>query len=687
MLPDTQAIIDLLPDLVLLVEMDGTVVTVNRAFARAVGSTVGDLTGRRLFDLLETPADRAAVYMRRCAGSRQPLPGALVFRGADGRRIECRCNGAVVHGAGDPSSGRIMLRCGPKSEAVSRFTLLNQKIADLTREIAARHAAEEARHETEEQFRTLADSIPTLAWMANPDGWIVWYNQRWYEYTGTTPKQMEGWGWQSVHHPEELPRVLARWRASIATGAPFEMVFPLRGADGAFRPFLTRVLPLRDSDGRITRWFGTNTDIAVQRQAEEALRHLTETLEQRVEERTRQLIETNERLVAESAERRKIEQALHQAQKMELVGQLTGGVAHDFNNLLTVILGALEVLEQEMGGGRLGRLVRSAQRAAGRGAMLTQQLLAFSRKQLLKPQRTDVNRLITEMGDLLRGTLGSKIEICEILSPEAWPSLCDANQLETVLLNLAVNARDAMPHGGTLTIETSNSLLGADHAANHGEPIRPGEYVMIAVTDTGTGIPPGIIDRVFEPFFTTKETGKGTGLGLSQVYGFIKQSGGHVRVYSEVGVGTIVKLYLPRSPELQAAESAAKVDDKSPAVSPTVLVVEDDPDVREFAVEVLKGLGYRVLDASDGKAALRVLREDPSIDLLFTDVIMPGPNGFEVAREARALRPALKVLFTSGYTANALPLERSFEGRLIHKPYNPTDLAREIGEMLGKPGV
>jgi PAS domain S-box-containing protein len=685
MLPDAQAVIDLLPELVLLVAADGTVLAANRAGARTLGSSVDALVGRPLFELLETPADRAAVALRRWAGSRQPRPGALVLRRADGGHIACRCDGAIMGDPGEGPPGTILLRCRPQREAASRFTLLSQKIADLTREIAARQAAEAARRESEEQFRTLADSIPTLAWMANPDGWIFWYNRRWYEYTGTTAEQMEGWGWRSVHDPDRLPDVLERWRASLATGAPFEMVFPLRGADGVFRPFLTRVLPLYDAEGRIARWFGTNTDIAAQRQAEEGLRRLTETLEQRVAERTRQLLETNARLIAESAERRKAEQALYQAQKMEVVGQLSGGFAHDFNNLLTVIEGALQVLEQEIGGGRLGRLVHSAQRAAGRGAKLTQQLLAFSRKQLLQPQRTDVNRLIIEMGDLLRGTLGSKVEIREILGPEAWPALCDVNQLETVLLNLAVNARDAMPEGGTLTIETANVDLDADYAARQDEPVRPGEYVMIAVTDSGTGIPADIVDRVFEPFFTTKERGKGTGLGLSQVYGFVKQSGGHVRICSEIGVGTTVKLYLPRSPGLQPAEAATEIDKEREAAVGTVLVVEDDPDVREFAVEVLQGLGYRIFEAADGPTALRILSREPEVDLLFTDVVMPGPNGFEVAREARALRPALKVLFTSGYTANALPSERPFEGRLIHKPYKPIDLAREVREMLGRP--
>jgi PAS domain S-box-containing protein len=681
--PDARAIIDLLPDLVVLVSHDGRVVAANRAFVHVIGRSAEELAGQRLLDLLYMPQDRDMTYLRRCAGSTQPLPGTLVLRNAAGQQIECRCEGAAIRDS-EAARGFILLRCRSKRDAVSRFSLLNQKITDLTREIAARHAAEEGQRESEEQFRTLADSIPTLAWMANPDGWIFWYNRQWFEYTGTTQEQMDGWGWQAVHHPDELPRVLERWRASIATGAPFEMVFPLKGADGIFRPFLTRVLPLRNADGRVVRWFGTNTDITVQRQAEEALRELAKTLEEKVQERTRQLVETNERLVAESAERRKAEQALVQAQKMEVVGQLTGGVAHDFNNLLTVIQGSLHVLEQEIAGGRLGRLVQSAQRASARAAKLTQQLLAFSRKQLLKPQNTDVNKLITEMHERLLGTVGAKITIRMVLAPDTWLSLCDANQLENVLLNLAINARDAMPQGGTLTIETSNILLDTEYVAQQGEPVRPGEYVMVAVADTGTGIPPDLVDRVFEPFFTTKETGKGTGLGLSQVYGFVKQSGGHIRIYSEVDVGTIVKLYLPRSPEkTPPGVSKSDLADAVAASTGTVLVVEDDPDVRSFAVELLKSMDYRVLEAADGHAALRILRDEPSVDLLFTDVVMPGPNGIEVAEKAKAMRPELKVLFTSGYTASALPFEGSFAGRLIPKPYKPIDLAREVRRLFG----
>jgi PAS domain S-box-containing protein len=681
--PDTQEILDLLPDLVLMVDADGTITGVNAAFRRALQRNGDSLIGHSLYDLIDTPAEPAMKYLRRCSTARQPLPSTLAFRLLDGGRLECRCDGSrTMFSGGAP--GPIFIRCSPKDEAISSFRLLHEEVAALTREIAARHADEQALRQTEEQFRTLADSIPQLAWTANPNGRAFWFNRRWFEYTGMTLADMEGRRWRSLHEPETLRRALERWRVSIVTGEPFEMIFPLKGADGVFRPFLTRIVPVRDQEGRIARWFGTATDITDQRATEERLRQLSETLERRVEERTRQLTETNERLIAESSERRKLEQALYQAQKMEAVGQLTGGVAHDFNNLLTVVLGALERLELELGGGRLGRLVQSAKRAASRGATLTAQLLAFSRKQLLMPQRTNLNELIGGMSELLRGTLGSKIQVREALAAGAWPVFCDPNQLQSVLLNLALNARDAMSDGGVLTVETVNVEIGADTAARQGEAVAPGDYVLLAVTDTGTGIPPEVIDRIFEPFFSTKEVGKGSGLGLSQVYGFVAQSGGHVRVDSKPGVGTTVELYLPRSPDHESDSVVASAKTVGPGLSgQTVLVLEDDPDVRDFVVEILQGLGYHVLEAADGRAALRLLREERgSVDLLFTDVVMPGANGFEIAKEALSLRPKLKVLFTSGYTGNALPQDRPLQARIIQKPYRPIDLAREVQQIL-----
>ena len=678
MVPDTQAIIDALPDCILLVESDGTVLCANTAAGRPLRHDPAALAGGSLYDLIEDPEHLAPVYLRRCAASLQPVPGTLVFRAADGAVATLRCEGARLR-LGDGSPGPILLRCRSKREAVSQFTILNEKIAELTREIVARRAAEEALRENERQFRMLVDSIPTLAWMARPDGWIVWYNQRWYEYTGTIPEKMEGWGWQSVHDPATLPAVMERWRHSIATRQPFEMVFPLRGADGAFRPFLTRVVPVRNDDGRVTRWFGTNTDITDQRAAEDTLRRLNELLERRV--------------AAEVERRMAAEEALRQSQKMEAIGQLTGGIAHDFNNIMHVILGNLDALRRvatagsnRLASGEFERFVANAVRGAERAATLTQRLLAFGRRQPLSPAPLDVNRLVASMSDLLRRTLGETISIETALGGGVWRTTADANQLENALLNLAVNARDAMQAGGKMTIETDNAYLDASYAAAHRE-VESGQYVMIAVSDTGTGMTREVTERAFEPFFTTKPVGHGTGLGLSQVYGFVKQSGGHLKLYSEPGEGTTVKLYLPRlAPDVSLDEASGMESPLSAGTNDqSILLVEDDPDVRVNTVDMLRELGYGVFAATDGPSALRLLELHPNMTLLLTDVGLPGGmNGRQLADEATRRRPGLRVLFTTGYARNAIVHHGRLDPgvELIPKPFSLASLGAKLRQVL-----
>ncbi len=803
----------------------------------------------------------------------------------------------------------------------------------------------------DESFRLLADNIPILCWVANGDGYIVWYNRRWHDYCGTTPEQMKGWGWTAVHDPDALPVVMEEWQKAVASGAPFEMTFPMRGADGVLRPFLTRIQPVRDASGQVARWFGVNTEISDQVEAEEAARmseararadkervqlalaagaiigtwfwdlpadkftvdegfaisfgldpsrgrdHLTleqvlETVhpedkpslveaineavarggayahqyrvrradgqyywleangrvekaadgtplrfsgvlldvEERVallaereaamvalqaaEERLRlatdaaevgfwdldlitdkliwppvlksmfglpvnatvtiddfyaglhpldrdatiaafqaaldpnrraiydveyrtigrddgivrwvaakgrgffdqtgrcvrvlgtaiditkrkaveaELHELNTRLeqrVAEEiAERAKAEEALRQSQKMEAVGQLTGGIAHDFNNLLTVVIGnidmGLRALDAAGGDPRVRRALLNAQKGAERAASLTQRLLAFSRRQPLAPKPLDLDRLIANMSDLLTRALGETIHLEITTTPGLWRVEVDPNQMESAILNLALNARDAMPRGGTLTIESANAQLDEAYVASHPE-VAPGPYVVIAVTDTGLGMSKETLGRAFEPFFTTKDVGKGTGLGLSMVYGFTKQSGGHVKLYSEENCGTTVKIYLPRLVRQvgEPSESLPADDLETGRREETILAVEDNDDVRAYTVECLRELGYRVLEAHDAASALRLLeRQDNPIDLLFTDVVMPGASGRELAEAARARQPNLRVLYTSGYTRNAIVhggrLDAGVE--MISKPFTVQALARKVRDVL-----
>jgi signal transduction histidine kinase len=381
---------------------------------------------------------------------------------------------------------------------------------------------------------------------------------------------------------------------------------------------------------------------------------------------------------------REAEAQLLQAQKMEAVGQLTGGVAHDFNNLLTVIIGGLD-LARDRAPADLRPTIEGALRAAERGASLVQRLLAYSRKQALAPAELDLNSLAAGMEELLRRTLGEDVDVELQLSPQLWTATADRGQVENAILNLAVNARDAMPDGGKLTIETGNVGLDADYAARNADVV-PGDYVMLAVTDTGTGMPAEVADRAFEPFFTTKEVGKGSGLGLSMVYGFARQSGGHVKIYSEVGHGTAVRLYLPRhvAKGLGATAAAATPADQ-PRGGETIMVVEDDPLVRGLVVAQLMELGYRVLEAPDGPRAQSLLEGDEPVDLLFTDVVMPGGmTGRQLADAARLRRPAMRTLYTSGYTQDSITHQGKLDPgvHFLSKPYKKQDLALKVRAVL-----
>lgn len=392
------------------------------------------------------------------------------------------------------------------------------------------------------------------------------------------------------------------------------------------------------------------------------------------------------RITREVAERSKAEDALRQAQKMEAVGQLTGGVAHDFNNLLTVIIGGLETVRRSKPGDevRVARAIDMAMQGAERAASLTSRLLAFSRRQPLKPQPVELNVVVRNMTELLHRTLGEDVELEGVLAPRLWCVEVDPNQLESALLNLAINSRDAMSDGGKLTIETSNTALDESYRAVDTEVI-PGQYVVVSVSDTGAGMDAATLGRVFEPFFTTKEVGKGTGLGLSMVYGFVKQSGGHVTVYSEVDHGTTVKLYFPRyTGEMSAGQGFEAAPAPLGHGEEVILVVEDNHDVRAYSVMILTELGYSVLEAPEGDQALKILASDQRIDLLFTDVVLPGLSGRQIADRARELRPDLKVLFTTGYSRNAIVHHGRLDAgvELLTKPFTFEQLASRVRDVI-----
>jgi PAS domain S-box-containing protein len=530
--------------------------------------------------------------------------------------------------------------------------------------------AQEAARKNEDRFRTLAQSLPNQVWTASPDGRVQWCNDQVFTYSGITSFYFDAEVRSGLLHPDDSQNVETRWQEAIRTGNTFETELRLRRRDGVYRWFLSRAVPVANAQGEIQFWVATNTDIEDQKNTETHLTNLAETLGHRVEERTMELERTQE--------------VLRQSQKMEAIGNLAGGIAHDFNNLLQVVTGNLQLLSRELAGNATAeRRINSALAGASRGARLASQLLSFGRRQPLSPKVINLRRLIRDMDHLLRRSLGEAIEIDTIVGGGLWNTLVDPSNVENALLNLAINARDAMNGQGKLTIELGNAYLD-DEYARHAFDVETGQYVMLAVTDTGVGMSPDILEKVFDPFFTTKPEGKGTGLGLSMVYGFVKQSGGHIKIYSEPGNGTTIRIYLPRSME----EEDVTVENQSgPASggSETVLVVEDDDAVRDITVSLLTELGYRVLKARDADSGLAIVESGVPIDLLFTDVVMPGRlKSSDLARKAKERLPGLAVLFTSGYTENSIVHGGRLDAgvNLLSKPYTREALARKIRQVL-----
>jgi PAS domain S-box-containing protein len=536
--------------------------------------------------------------------------------------------------------------------------------------------AEEALKESEARFRLVAETAPVMLWMGDVEGKCVYLNAALRDFWGVESERVSSFDWNTTLHPDDRQKLFEPFERGMRNQTGFSTEARFRRRDGSMRLVHTDARPRFGAAGEFLGMIGVNVDITDSRRVEDALRDLNAALEQEARERSEQL--------------RVQEEELRQAQKMEAVGQLTGGIAHDFNNLLQVVVGNLEILQRNLAPteGRLRRATEHAMIGAQRAATLTQRLLAFSRRQPLVPKLIKVNDLVTEMSELLYRSLGETIAVETVLAAGLWQTEADPNQLESALLNLAVNARDAMPEGGKLTIETANAHIDEGYAARQAE-VSPGQYVLICVSDTGTGMDKATIERAFEPFFTTKEPGKGTGLGLSQVYGFVKQSGGHVKVYSEPGQGTTVKIYLPR---LHAEELRAEALPHSAipegSRSETVLVVEDDDDVRAYSVEILRELGYRVLEAHDGPSALRLLEQQSQVALLFCDVVLPGGwTGAQTAEQARALRPGLKVLFTTGYARNAIVHHGRLDPgvHLVTKPFTFAELAAKVRDVLDAP--
>ncbi|HEY0324971.1 MAG TPA: PAS domain-containing protein [Allosphingosinicella sp.] len=530
----------------------------------------------------------------------------------------------------------------------------------LFSDITDAKAVEVQLRESEGKYHAIANSVDQMIWSTRPDGYHDYYNHRWYEYTGMPEGSTDGEEWNGMFHPDDQDRAWAVWRHSLDTGEPYEIEYRLRHRSGQYRWVIGRAQCVRDETGRIARWFGTCTDIHDLKTAQQELRHLNDTLEERV--------------AAAVEERARVEEALRQSQKLESMGQLTGGVAHDFNNLLTPIIGSLDMLQRRrVGDARAQRLIDGALQSAERAKTLVQRLLAFARRQPLQPSAVALAPLVGGMAELIGSTSGPRIRLAVEVPDSLPPVLADPNQLEMAILNLAVNARDAMPDGGRLAI----AAAPAEVAPGEVPGVEAGRYVMLSVADTGIGMDEETAARAIEPFFSTKGIGRGTGLGLSMVHGLVAQLGGALTIKSKLGVGTAVQLWLPVAEA--DVKTAGKVE-SAPSIAGAgrVLLVDDEALVRESTASMLEDLGFEVQATGSAEEALAVLRSGFDAEILITDHLMPGMSGTDLVRIVRAERPGTAALVISGYAEDdGLPPEFP----RLTKPFREADLAASLAEI------
>ena len=648
------------------IDREGRTTMSNPAFREMLGITdEAAIVGKRLHDL---------VHHSHPDGSHYPAAECPIYR--------CASDGEAAHVNGE---NFFKLDGTPVPVEYWAHPIIADGILQgaicTFRDVTDRARAEGALEESEARFRHMADSAPALIWMTDDAGRWSFANMHFDHLFGRSSAEFVDGAWRDVVVAEDLNGFENRFSQAFETRSAFRAEVRVTATMAVIRWLRCEGVPRYDDAGRFLGYTCCTVDVTEARKA-------ADELERHVQVRTTELSAALDQLHAEILDRERAEAQLRQSQKMEAVGQLTGGIAHDFNNLLTGITGSLELLRTRVAQGRLNTLDRyltAAQGACNRAAALTHRLLAYSRQQTLAPVPTDANALASGMEDMIRRTVGPAIRLQTSYTLELWTTLCDPHQLENALLNLCINARDAMPDGGRLVVETRNARLDDTIAAER--DMAPGDYVEIRVSDTGVGMPPDVVARAFEPFFTTKPIGRGTGLGLSMIYGFARQSGGQVRIHSAVGVGTTMRIYLPKAQgtaEIRPLASPHEAAGRA-GVGETVLVVDDEPTIRMLVAEVLQDLGYSIIEAADGPAGMDVLRSGARIDLLVTDVGLPGGmNGRQVADAGRRLRPGLKVLFITGYAEGAVMGDGHLETgmHVLTKPFVMDELGHRIRNII-----